>query len=735
MELDEIKSLFTASEILERFGVDVHQGNILCPFHADTTPSMRVHRDGTWCFSCVRGWDVIALVEHYRNVGFVDAVCWILREAGVPTTSWSRREDTRAAFRPIADTLELVFRQSLEWGKKAERYLDGRGISEELIAGKVGFLPPRWEPDNQKAALEAGLLNANGNCLFKGRLIIPIIRHGRIVNLYGRLIAPNDKRPTHVYCATTEPRQPDTLWGLDEVRRGREVYLCEAIIDALTLKTHGLTAIAAFGTQGLNEARLKELSVAKPKQVVVAFDTDENGSGQKASRTATRQLFSAGIESTILQLPGGDCNEFFREHSVDEFAALPKEDGFRHLCQCAAQEETAQTRAQSARECVELLASRDDAFLMGELLPVVQESFPHMELSTLQKQAGKLKAKKAKKARFSGVELAELYMSEAPTICVAGKFYRYEDGVYRVWRNADINKATIGHLGKGCQPHHLQAVLAMLENLADLDPQKVNQDPRINLKNGLLDPITRELSPHDPEVISTIQANVAYDEDADAAIWWETIDQILPEDESLKLLAEMMGYALVRDRSWQKGFILYGTGANGKSTVIDVMTALVDKDNCSNVQLHQLERNFSLGRLENKLVNFATEVRTKNPVDDATLKQLTGGDMIQGEHKFKDPFDFRSLALWIIACNALPEARDKSWGYFRRWIILPFPVRLDPRRMDRHRAHRIIEEELPGVLNFALGGVKRLYENKEFTIGPNSRKALTEYERTINPLL
>ena len=54
------------------------------------------------------------------------------------------------------------------------------------------------------------------------------------------------------------------------------------------------------------------------------------------------------------------------------------------------------------------------------------------------------------------------------------------------------------------------------------------------------------------------------------------------------------------------------------------------------------------------------------------FKMLTGNDTVSGEHKFKDRFDFRSYAKLIFSCNKIPETKDKSIAYFRRWIIINF---------------------------------------------------------------
>ena len=117
-----------------------------------------------------------------------------------------------------------------------------------------------------------------GNFLLAGRAIIPITIHGQIVSLYGRALDA-DAIPPHVYPATTHPTMPAALWNLDKCRKKAKIWLCESIIDALTLVQQGYDAMGLFGTQGLTYARLALLKKSKVKKINLVFDTDKNESG------------------------------------------------------------------------------------------------------------------------------------------------------------------------------------------------------------------------------------------------------------------------------------------------------------------------------------------------------------------------------------------------------------------------------------------------------------------------
>jgi len=103
--------------------------------------------------------------------------------------------------------------------------------------------------------------------------------------------------------------------------------------------------------------------------------------------------------------------------------------------------------------------------------------------------------------------------------------------------------------------------------------------------------------------------------------------------------------------------------------------------------------------------------------------------MLTIERKNRDPFVFRPFAKLIVSCNNLPQTGDRSRGYFRRWIILPFTETFTGAKRDPLLAQKIIETELSGVLNWAIGGFKALRNAGGFIEPDASREALAEYRR------
>ena len=115
------------------------------------------------------------------------------------------------------------------------------------------------------------------------------------------------------------------------------------------------------------------------------------------------------------------------------------------------------------------------------------------------------------------------------------------------------------------------------------------------------------------------------------------------------------------------------------------------------------------------------------------FKTLVSGDPITAERKHKHPFVFRNHAKLIFSANAIPSTNDRTYAFYRRWLIIPFEKTFNgeagnpPPDMDlRTKLHA----ELPGILNYALAGAHRLYAQGDFTETDHTRAAKAEYQRS-----
>ena len=327
-------------------------------------------------------------------------------------------------------------------------------------------------------------------------------------------------------------------------------------------------------------------------------------------------------------------------------------------------------------------------------------------------------------------------------IYCAEDFYEYQNGVYVKRELKTIESYVKELLGEKPRRSKLDEIVKLLAidchvAIEALDNSKHNY---LNLKNGLFDLANFKLTPHTPDYISIIQLPVNYDPKATCPLWKKTLRTSLPEDPALHaVLQEWAGYCITPDTKHEKAMIFDGEGANGKGVVGDTIAAMLGKDNCSAVHLADLDRGAQRASLFGKLLNFASEISSKEIVSDSYFKGIVSGDLITGEAKYKNPFTFRPFCKMMFATNNLPRVNDKSHGFYRKLIIIPFNQKFvdsngqGPRKDKKRRAKLL--KEIDGIFLWALKGLKRLEKRGFFTEPKVISRKIEEYRRQNNPII
>jgi putative DNA primase/helicase len=292
------------------------------------------------------------------------------------------------------------------------------------------------------------------------------------------------------------------------------------------------------------------------------------------------------------------------------------------------------------------------------------------------------------------------------------------------------------------QSTYVSALCYECWDIEDLKPA----ENYINVKNGLLDLNSEKiaLKDHDRMVFSRTQIPIEYDQKAKCPEFKKFLSTIFQEDQELiKLVQEIMGYCLSNSVKAHKMFIFVGEGSNGKSVLCEIMTALAGGvENVSNVALKDFSHKFSLSQIADKTLNISTENEMDTDLDTQLLKAIASGEPIQMEEKFQNPFSYRPYAKLVFAMNNLPYVKDKSYGFERRLVVIPFDMIFvdDPKtENEAERNPDLLDElnkELAGILAFAIRGLKRLKQNDfVFTRSQTAERALEAYKEKIDPML
>jgi len=323
------------------------------------------------------------------------------------------------------------------------------------------------------------------------------------------------------------------------------------------------------------------------------------------------------------------------------------------------------------------------------------------------------------------------------TFADTDEMYVYNAGIYRQGGGATIKAKAEQVLGKEATTHRVNEVENHIRRSTYMKRQEIEDKIEfLCLKNGVLDIQTRELSPHSPQHIFLNQVPVTYNPDKDCPKIKGFIIQMVPSGDIL-VIQELFGYCLWRDYSLDKAFLFIGEGSNGKSTLLNLLIRFLSREVVAGVALQDLDRNrFATAELYGKLANVHADLPDRALRHTGKFKMLTGGDLIYAERKFKGHFPFVNYAKLIFSCNKIPETKDDTTAFYRRWIIINFPHKFEGENDDPNVLDKIItEDELSGLLNWALEGLDRVLQNGRFTYSKTTDEIREDYIKKSNPVL
>lgn len=319
----------------------------------------------------------------------------------------------------------------------------------------------------------------------------------------------------------------------------------------------------------------------------------------------------------------------------------------------------------------------------------------------------------------------------------AGILFNYENGVYKMLSDEEVTSIIFRAMeedmlfGFRTRKHVNDKITALLSIIPKL--KVTNDGGRIfNVKNGLLDIVTKELKPHSPDYVSLSQSPVFYDPESTAPTWLSCINAWTEGDSSdgkKIVLQQYAGYCLSSTMKYAKMLFLVGDGGNGKSTFADTIKMLIGKDATSNIDLDELSSSFGLEGIIGKRLNVVEEV-SGNFYHSHVLKKLVSGEEVTIKMKYKSQFTFKSEVKFIFAVNQMPRVDDSSMASERRMLTVHFKNNFrDNANVNLRFDTGALAQELSGILNWALEGFRLLEENKGFITTNEQLNTLKEYRQ------
>lgn len=335
--------------------------------------------------------------------------------------------------------------------------------------------------------------------------------------------------------------------------------------------------------------------------------------------------------------------------------------------------------------------------------------------------------------------------------------YDPEEGFYKTMDKYDLNAWYNDHVNDTDINTNKQK--SFRETVIDNIPFVVDtfdfDNNYICCQNGIFDIRNKKLMPYDSKYKLDTKFNGDYMEDREeykrmyeGSKFKKFIESIV-EPDSVRTLQQIFGLVLCPNSAKiNKCVLLLGEGSNGKSTLFEIMENLViDKDeHISRLSVNDIGGEFALSACEGKRLNVCRDDESRR-FSERAFKSLVCGEPVAVNRKFQDIKNIRFNLLWIAGFNRLPSTGDKSYGFFRRQILLAFDHTFGTQEeIDRGIATHLkilgIDEEIKAnemniVLNWAIDGLIDLIENCNWNIYKSKKmiQDLQDYQEECDSTL
>ena len=356
--------------------------------------------------------------------------------------------------------------------------------------------------------------------------------------------------------------------------------------------------------------------------------------------------------------------------------------------------------------------------------------------------------------------IAMKFMGTTPTHTIRSdkqrtqEIYIYKDGIYIPNGESYIREFCDNILGKWYTQNLSTKIVDKIAIRTKIDSEEFFQEDEVELipvQNGLLNISNKKLYEFTPAKKFFNKLPVTFKPGIECEMTLKHFDTVLNGPQDVGVMQEIYGYLLLKDYRWEKAFMFYGKGGNGKSKTIEQMKHLIGEYNAVNLSLQQLQNEkFLRCNLHRKLGNLADDIGHAKLEETQMFKELTGGSTITVDRKHMDSLTFKNYAKMIFSANKIPDTVDDTDAFWRRWELLGFTKKFmspleykklkdsgtlkpEHREADAEIITKLTtEKELSGVLNWALVGLDRLFKNKGFSRTDSYSEVRTLWRRNVS---
>lgn len=268
-----------------------------------------------------------------------------------------------------------------------------------------------------------------------------------------------------------------------------------------------------------------------------------------------------------------------------------------------------------------------------------------------------------------------------------------------------------------------------------------DKDPwLLGVPNGTIDLKTGQLRAGKAEDRVTMRAGVAFDPEAKCPRFERFLWEIYAgQEELVDFVWRYAGYSMTGITDEQFLTMHHGLGANGKSTLLTVLTKVLGE--YGHVMPFSALEDWASTRvptevaaLLGKRLVIASEVNEGVKLNEGRIKSLTGCDPISARHLFEKGFTFRPVAKFWLGVNHRPKVSDDSHGFWRRVALMPYLSKFEEGKNAQSNLEAELDAELPGILAWMVRGCLQ-WQNRRLKPFPEGVKQATEAYREEEDIL
>jgi putative DNA primase/helicase len=280
-------------------------------------------------------------------------------------------------------------------------------------------------------------------------------------------------------------------------------------------------------------------------------------------------------------------------------------------------------------------------------------------------------------------------------------------------------------------------MISLAESEVPIGPDELDQDPWLfNCKNGTLDLRSGRLRPHRREDFITKMAPVAYTPGSPHPVWDSFLERVLGGDQDLmSFMQRAIGYSLTGSTDEQCLFILYGLGANGKTTFLQAVSEIMSEYAMQTPTETLLVKGKGaipndVARLKGARFVTASEAEAEQQLAENLITQMTGGDTMSARFLHQEYFDFKPTHKLFLGTNHKPVIKGTDHAIWRRIRLIPFEVTI-PEAERNPKMPEKLRDEAEGILAWAVEGC-RLWLAEGLGLPPAVKKATDGYRSEMD---